>query len=74
MQKKIRIFVAVELPVEVKREVARIQSVLSEAQLFEGGYVQPDIAHVTMKFIGDVDESDIVQIDHTLKKVGFISF
>jgi 2'-5' RNA ligase len=52
---KIRSFIAVDLPAEIKLALANVQ-----AQLKSGGggrikWVDPDIMHLTLKFLGNID-------------------
>jgi len=65
----VRLFIAILLPSKVQQEVARIEQVLQQADFFEGRYVSPDIAHITMKFIGDVDAEQIPAIHTALQSI-----
>jgi len=56
---QIRLFVAIELPAAVKQEIARAQEVLKVEHCFEGKYVNPEQVHITIKFIGAVQENQI---------------
>lgn len=63
-----RLFVAVELPGEVRERLAAIQASLkaSRARLT---LVDPAIIHITLKFIGDVPESRTREIGEVLARV-----
>jgi len=63
-----RLFVAVELPGEVKEALSSVQDALkaSQARLT---LVDPDIIHITLKFIGDVPESHTRKIGEVLGMV-----
>lgn len=62
----IRIFVAVDLPEEFRDEIRGIQSRFSGLKL---KLVDPELVHVTMKFIGDVKESCVPEIVEALENV-----
>lgn len=60
-----RLFVAIELPPEVKDSLRSIQEPLkkSSARLT---LVDPDLIHITLKFIGDTPDADTRQIADAL--------
>ena len=67
--KQVRLFVAVDMPDQVKQEVARIRQILQEQDVFEGRFVGPEQVHITMKFIGEVEPEVITQIDTALQTI-----
>ncbi|HRN78116.1 MAG TPA: RNA 2',3'-cyclic phosphodiesterase [Candidatus Dependentiae bacterium] len=71
MKNKIRIFVAVELPVAVQKEIERVQHILKASALFEGRFANLQQSHITIKFIGDVMLKDIPSIHTALQDVIF---
>jgi len=64
-----RLFIAVEMPKLVENELERIQKFLKKQDLFRGRYVNPEHAHITLKFVGDVDESDVVKVQEKLRSI-----
>lgn len=59
----IRTFIAIDLPAELKQEIASVQSRLKP--LFNRAkvsWVKPENIHLTLKFLGDVLPSDIPKI------------
>ncbi|MEL4305638.1 RNA 2',3'-cyclic phosphodiesterase [Methanococcoides sp. LMO-2] len=66
-----RIFVAVDLPEEFRDEVRSIQSRFSGLKL---KLVDPELVHVTMKFIGEVKESAVPEVAEALGNVRCRSF
>ena len=60
-----RVFVAVELPPDVHKTLARIQDRLRE-QDCRGRWVPEDNFHITMKFLGEVREEQIPKIQQSL--------
>jgi RNA 2',3'-cyclic 3'-phosphodiesterase len=72
MSNQIRLFVAIELPVTVKQEIARVQADLKSAHCFEGKYVDPEQLHITMKFIGSVQADQLDVIIKALARISFV--
>jgi len=66
---KKRLFIAVELPQEIKKELAEICEHFVERELFIGKCTKSQNLHLTLKFIGDVHENVICKIDESLKAV-----
>lgn len=58
---KIRSFIAIELPQDLKARLGRLQSSL-KVERPRVKWVSPDGIHLTLKFLGDVDASRISQI------------
>ncbi len=69
----VRAFIAFELSPEMRQQLAATQDVLrkSTARLT---YVDPAIIHITVKFLGEVDDKKIPQIIDALKTVQFSPF
>jgi 2'-5' RNA ligase len=58
---KIRSFIAIELPQDLKAALGRLQSGL-KVERPRVKWVSPDGIHLTLKFLGDVDASRVAQI------------
>ncbi|MEK6699325.1 MAG: RNA 2',3'-cyclic phosphodiesterase [Nitrospirota bacterium] len=56
-----RTFIAIEIPDEIKREMARAQEQLKRSGV-EAGWTRPEGIHLTLKFLGEVEESRIPDI------------
>ena len=63
-----RLFVAVELPAEVRAALSSVQEALKESHA-RLTLVHPDIIHITLKFIGDVPETHTAKIGEVLGQV-----
>ena len=63
---KIRAFVAVELSDGVRREVADVIHGLESARIRGLRTVSPEGLHLTLKFLGDVPESELPSIHSTI--------
>ncbi len=64
-----RLFICIELPEQIKQELVRIQQELKKLNLFSGTYVAPDNLHVTMLFLGHLDQEAYPPLLEQLKKV-----
>lgn len=63
-----RTFIAIELPQEVKNVLVKLQGRLRKT----GGdvkWVQPDNIHLTLKFLGEIDEKKLNKINLILDKI-----
>ena len=64
-----RLFVAVDMPEVVQKEIERIKRVFQKQELFEGRFTKPDQVHITLKFIGKIATNQIEKIDTVLKTI-----
>jgi len=63
---KIRAFIAIELPAEIKLELARLQDRLKEDGQPRIKWVNPDGVHLTLKFLGDIDPAMVGKINEAM--------
>ena len=56
-----RTFVAIELPAEIKDQIAAVQQELKKTSA-QVSWVKPGNIHVTLKFLGEVEESKITKV------------
>ncbi len=66
-----RTFIAIEIPEHIKKEIVKIQD---ELPVFNGKKTEYENLHLTLKFLGEVDEKKIEEIKKRLKKVKMNSF
>jgi len=69
-----RCFIALELSEEAKEEIARIQKDLKKRNLFEGKLTEKENLHLTLKFLGEIDELGIGEVKKRLREIRFKSF
>lgn len=67
----LRVFIGVEMPASVQEEIHRIQDELRRLDLFQGVYVKPELAHLTLQFIGYIEPIALVPIKNVLKAIDF---
>ena len=69
-----RLFVAIEIPENVKSKIFHQSEILQKKNLFKGRFVRKDDLHLTLEFIGDVSEEEAEEIKNKLKKIKFDKF
>jgi 2'-5' RNA ligase len=57
-----RTFIAIEIPHEIKAEMAKAQEQLRRAAAVDAGWTRPEGIHLTLKFLGEVPEAKIPEI------------
>ncbi|MFZ1970784.1 MAG: RNA 2',3'-cyclic phosphodiesterase [Candidatus Nanoarchaeia archaeon] len=66
-----RTFIGIEIPEKVKEEIDKIQKQLPE---FMGKFTEKKNLHVTLKFLGEIDEDKILEVKKRLKEIKFSDF
>jgi len=61
-----RTFIALDLPLDVRREIKKIQTKLPE---FSGKLTEIENLHLTLKFLGEIDDEKINEIEKRLEKI-----
>ena len=69
-----RTFIALDLPREAINEIKGIQKILKNKTLFTGKFTEPENLHLTLKFLGEVDEDKIKEIKKRLKEIKIEGF
>jgi 2'-5' RNA ligase len=72
---KIRSFIAIEIPERIKKDVSEIQEKLKRTGS-DVGWTRSEGIHLTLKFLGEVGEGKLVEIQKAIEKAteGFLSF
>lgn len=66
-----RVFISINIPGDAKEEIKEIQEKLSG---FYGKKTEVDNLHLTLKFLGEINEDKIELIKEKLKKVNYLKF
>lgn len=66
-----RCFIAVDFPNEVKKEIKKIQDRLPD---FIGKKTEIDNLHLTLKFLGEIDENKLEEVKKRLNEIKLKSF
>jgi len=64
----IRAFIAIELPSQIKAALAQLQGNLRTSKGASVKWVDPEGVHLTLKFLGNVDESEVPAITKALSE------
>ncbi|MDO8690713.1 MAG: RNA 2',3'-cyclic phosphodiesterase [Dehalococcoidia bacterium] len=64
---QVRTFIAVSLPAEVRDALARCQERLGAAKIRYVKWVNPEGIHLTLKFLGNVDETNLPHLAQALR-------
>src|SRR3989344_3022494 len=68
-EKKVRLFIALLLPEEVKKEIKKGQERARKLELMNARYAETENLHLTLKFLGEVTEEKAEKIKKTLAKI-----
>jgi 2'-5' RNA ligase len=60
-----RTFIAIEIPAEIIKEMAKVQDELKRSGA-DAGWARPEGIHLTLKFLGEMPESRIQEVKSTL--------
>lgn len=71
-KEKTRSFIAIEFSDSVVKEVARIQELVGNVK-FTGKMTELENLHLTLKFLGGIDEDKLQSVKDALKKIKFES-
>ena len=67
---QLRAFIAIELPVELRKALVRIQNKMKEGGPSPVKWVNPENIHLTLKFLGNIDGNIISRISGAMKEAG----
>jgi len=69
-----RCFISIDLESEIKKEIKCIQEKLRKKVLFTGKFTEIENLHLTLKFLGEIDEEKIEEVKKLLSKIKFSEF
>ena len=69
-----RCFIAIDLPREAINSIKDIQKLLKKQSLFNGKFTETENLHLTLKFLGEIDEEKIGGIKKKLREIKFDEF
>ncbi|MCL5875716.1 MAG: RNA 2',3'-cyclic phosphodiesterase [Candidatus Dependentiae bacterium] len=69
-----RLFIALDLPIEVQQHFYEVCTCFEEKKLFQGRCIAPQQIHLTLLFLGDVAEENIPTIQQSLAAIKVFSF
>ncbi|PIU75919.1 RNA 2',3'-cyclic phosphodiesterase [Candidatus Pacearchaeota archaeon CG06_land_8_20_14_3_00_35_12] len=68
-----RSFIAIDLPNEVKKELKQVQEKLPKENC-KLLLVNPDILHLTLRFLGEISENELFKVKEAIEKIKFQKF
>ncbi|MFH1425676.1 MAG: RNA 2',3'-cyclic phosphodiesterase [archaeon] len=71
--KTTRAFIALDFPDEVIKEIARLHPLINK-QSFTGKLTELENLHLTLKFLGEIDNSRLTKVKTALSKISFPKF
>lgn len=69
-----RVFIAIEIPEDIKSKIFHKFETLEKKNLFKGRFVPKNNLHLTLKFLGEISEKKIEDIKNKLKEIKFNKF
>jgi len=72
MMERIRTFIALEIPIDLKERLGHLQQALKQLGI-GARWVRPENIHLTLKFIGDTPETEIDKISAALLQAASLS-
>jgi 2'-5' RNA ligase len=69
-----RCFIALELPREAIDYLEELQNQIRKKNLFYGKLTEPENLHLTLKFLGEMPEEKIKEVQERLRKIKIPSF
>ena len=71
MNEQMRVFIAIEVPEELKKKISELQKELNIDGI---KLVEKENLHITLKFLGNVDEDKVDEIKKMLSSIKFENF
>lgn len=70
----LRTFIAIDLSRECRNEIARVQKLIWKKTLFTGKLTESENLHLTLKFLGEISDEQILEIKKRLGEINFLEF
>ena len=70
----LRCFIALELSREAINYIEEVQSQIKKRNLFYGKFTEPENLHLTLKFLGEIDEKKVEEVKKKLGEIKFKDF
>ena len=66
-----RVFIAINLPEDIKAKVFHEFEIVQNSGLVTGNFVEKENLHLSLKFLGEVSEEEIEKIKKKLSEIKF---
>jgi len=74
MKEGIRCFISLELPREAINYTRELQKTIGQKNLFTGKFTEAENLHLTLKFLGEIEEEKIEEVKKKLREVKMQNF
>ena len=69
-----RCFIAIDFPREIMNELGKIQEELKKKKIFHGKLTEKENLHLTLKFLGEIDDGQVEEVRKKLREIKFFRF
>ncbi len=69
-----RVFISIELPEYIKKEILKIQKEIDKLGLIKGKFTELENLHLTLKFLGEISDVEIIAVKEHLQNMKFDPF
>ena len=69
-----RAFIAIDLPFEATNEIERIAKLIWKKTLFSGKITESANLHLTLKFLGEISDEQVLEVKKRLSEIKFSEF
>lgn len=74
MENLTRCFIAIDFNKKVEDDVENIQKILLNKKIFHGKLTEKNNLHLTLKFLGEIDETKLEEVKKRLREIKFNKF
>lgn len=72
--KSLRCFIALDISREAIRKIEDVQNLIKKKNLFYGKFTEPENLHLTLKFLGEIEEEKVEEVKKKLSAIKFKEF
>jgi len=62
-----RSFISMDIPEKLKKDIRKIQNELEKKNLFQGKFTESENLHLTLKFLGEIEDRERKEIENRLE-------
>jgi 2'-5' RNA ligase len=73
-EEKVRCFIAIHFPKKVIEEIEKVQGDLKKKDLFVGKFTKGRNLHLTLKFLGEIEEGQVEEVKKKLREIKINKF
>ena len=69
-----RCFIGIDLPKSLKKDIKKFMKEIDKSNTFYGKFVEIENIHISLKFLGDVEDTQLENLKKALSKIKFKPF